>query len=161
MLWLVGMTGVGKTTVGEKVARVLKTDFVDMDELMERRWGPIPEQWSRYGEPTFRRREALLVTEIVASGRSAVIATGGGTVTDPASVQAMRSSGTVIWLRATAHTLADRVQGHPRPILDEQPLELIESRRATAYASAADDTVETDGKRIADVVEEVVAAWKR
>ncbi len=77
-LALIGFMGAGKTTVGRQVAERIGRPFVDTDEEIEKRHGPIPELFER-GEPEFRRLEEQIVAEALA-GPKAVIALGGGAI---------------------------------------------------------------------------------
>ena len=77
-LALIGFMGAGKTTLGRELARLTHRPFVDTDEEIEKRFGPIGELFER-GEPEFRRIEEQIVAEALA-GPTAVIALGGGAV---------------------------------------------------------------------------------
>ncbi|NOY56134.1 MAG: AAA family ATPase [Actinobacteria bacterium] len=161
MLWLIGMMGSGKSTIGAEVAERLGLEFVDMDVLHEQRWGSIVSQWASVGESGFREREALLVAEVAARPAPAVVATGGGAITSAAAVDLMRTSGTVVWLKAPPDTLASRlVEGPRRPILEKRALQDIYRERHEIYRAAAHHIVQTDGLSTEDVVEEVVTAWR-
>jgi shikimate kinase len=162
-VWLIGMMGSGKTTVGTEVARRLGFDFVDTDVLINSLGGrSIPDIWAEDGEEEFRLLESQMVRSAAEYG-DVVIATGGGVVISEDNVDVMRSSGPVVWLSASPQTMAERV-GHVggRPLLaDEDDPEavlgrLLEERRR-AYRSAAHHVVVTDGRPIEDVAQEVIA----
>ncbi|NIA26062.1 MAG: AAA family ATPase [Gammaproteobacteria bacterium] len=162
MLWLIGMMGSGKSTIGAEVAKRLSVEFVDMDTLHEQRWGSIASQWASVGEASFREREERLMAEVAARRIPAVVATGGGAVTSAATVKLMRMSGTVVWLKAATDTLATRLVEAPRrPILEKRALQDIHRERHDLYKEAAHHIVETDGLSSEQVVKEVVAAWSR
>jgi shikimate kinase len=132
-----------------------------MDLLLESRWGPIPRQWAEEGETVFRRREADLLEELAAGGGAKVVSTGGGVVLSPTSVETMRTSGTVVWLRADPSTLRTRLTGgSERPPLAGRNLEALSEERKSLYESSADRVVDTDALTVTEVVEEVIAAWK-
>ncbi|UCG41119.1 MAG: shikimate kinase [Acidimicrobiia bacterium] len=162
MLWLVGLMGSGKSTIGPLAADLLGVAFVDTDALVETRTGQSISELFEAGEQSFRDVEAAVI-EDVSAGPAAVVATGGGAVLREANQQHMRASGVVVWLRATAETLAARVgQADGRPLLAGAPAErlatLVDQRRAD-YAAAADVVIDTDGRGVEEVLEEVVAAW--
>ena len=161
MLWLIGMTGSGKTTSGREVARRLGVAFIDTDEELERRWGPIQEQWAIDGEGSFREREESLVAELAGRRERAVVATGGGAVTSEGSRASMRASGVVVWLRAAEATLSARLEGAPRrPILDEKTVADLAGERQALYAGVAHHVVDTDTLSSEQVIEEVRALWR-
>lgn len=161
-LWLVGMMGSGKTTVGRVVAARAERPFRDVDLIVAERLGTsIPELWQRDGEDTFRAIESAIVEELAAAD-DAIISTGGGSILREANRNAMRRSGTVVWLQAPARVLASRVGGSlERPVLDgggaARLRELLEER-VDAYEAAAHHTVRTDGRTPGEVASEV-AAW--
>lgn len=116
---LMGFMGSGKTTVGRLLADRLGWDFVDTDHLIEVRTGQsIPEIFAQEGEEGFRRREAEIVRE-VARGARQVIATGGGTILDPANRLALRLSGVVVHLKASPEVLWRRVSQSDRPLAQD------------------------------------------
>lgn len=159
-LWLIGMMGSGKTTVGRLVAAAVDMDFHDVDLIVQQRRGTsIPELWEREGEDAFRAVEAAAIEEL-ARAEPAVISTGGGAVLREANRNAMRRSGTVVWLQAPAEVLAGRVTGGAgRPLLDhgggrDRLAELLEARWAD-YELAAHHAVSTEGRTPAEVAGEV------
>lgn len=152
-LLLVGMSGSGKSTVGEIVARKLGWRFVDMDDIIEHEDGrTIPQIFEQDGEPAFRALEAELLNRVLRD-ESVVVSTGGGATSNDAAQAAIAASeGTLsAWLHADAEVLWQRVHGHEddsrttqRPMLAAgDPLEkmkaLIESR--TRFYGAADVTI--------------------
>ncbi len=142
---LTGFMGTGKTSVGQEVARRLGRPFVDMDAEIERRMGkPIPRIFAEDGEAAFRETEKALCAELTrrAADEGLVIATGGGTLIDPASRTRMMEMGTVICLDCAPDEILRRLQmpGNPlRPLLPkDDPLAEIErllAMRRAAYAS--------------------------
>ena len=121
-LWLIGMMGSGKTSVGEGAAAARRMPFVDVDRLVEKRAGrSIPDIFRQDGEDAFRRLETAEVLRLAeaAAGRGAgrVIATGGGAVLDERSAAAMRRTGAVVWLDAPPSVLAGRAEAGGRPLL--------------------------------------------
>ena len=163
MLWLVGLMGSGKSTIGPLAADRLEVGFVDTDTLVEESTGrSVPELFD--ADPlVFRAAESDVVT-MVASGDPSVVATGGGAVLSGTNRTRMRDSGTVVWLRADPATLAARVEGPAgRPLLEGHDpatrLAALAEERRVAYESVADVVIDTEEMTVEEVVEEVVAAW--
>ena len=153
-LWLIGMMGVGKSTVGREVARLRGARHVDIDLRITTRTGrSIPEIFAADGEAAFRALESAEVAE-VASMDNVVASTGGGVVLDRTNVVAMRRSGAVVLLNATLPTLTARVSGRERPLLaghdPAQRLQELLEDRARAYDSAAHFIVDAE-QAVADV----------
>ena len=158
------MMGSGKTTVGRAVAKRLGVEFVDVDAEVERAAGQTVAQLFTAGEPEFRRRESAVVTEVAAMSPPLVVAAGGGCVVDPANREMMRRSGPVVWLRADPEELAARIGPDPgRPLLAGRPpaerLSQLLEERVDAYKDAASAQVETTGRSLDDVIDEVVRCW--
>ena len=163
-LWLIGMMGTGKSTVGRLVAVRSKAPFVDLDEAIEAAEGrTIPEIFAAAGEDAFRAVEADAVEGV--AGRPVVVATGGGAVTRPGVAARMRRSGTVVWLDASPSLLLERVgSGDGRPMLEGDPrqrLEELAARRAPAYRAAAHHRVEVGGRSPEEIADEVAGLWTR
>ena len=166
---LIGLPGSGKTVVGRRVARRLKAEFVDVDELIEREQGrSVRDIFAARGEPAFRALEAEAVERLVA-GPARVISPGGGWAAQPGSLEAVRERGVTIWLQvdpAVAVQRASRTGG--RPLLDgPDPLgrmeALIERRRARYEAAQATlDTTTLTPDQAAEKVAELarsLAEW--
>lgn len=146
-IFLVGMMGAGKTTVGRQLARRLKKRFVDSDSEIEARTGVrIPVIFEIEGEPGFRRRESQVLREL-ANDRGVVIATGGGAVLDPANRAYLARSGLVVYLYVPPAVLWERTRhDKSRPLLQvEDPRSRIEQlylQRDPFYREVADIIVE-------------------
>lgn len=159
---LVGMMGVGKTTIGTAVAERLGRRFVDSDQLVEARTGrTVREIFEADGEPAYRVLETEALVEALADPDPLVIAAAGGAVLRPENRAALERSGAfVVWLRADPAVLAARVHvGDHRPLLGDDPaaaLRRLLPERADRYAQVADATVETGGVPAAAVVEQVL-----
>lgn len=161
---LVGMMGAGKSTVGALAGAALGWRFVDVDAEIERRGAaPVAELFAKEGEPAFRRLESEVLAECLASEGPAVIAAGGGVVLDPANRVRIAEGSTVVWLRAPAEALAQRVgDGGGRPLLAGQGdpaarLAELLRQRAPLYSAVADAIVDVDGRSPEEVAAEVVA----
>jgi shikimate kinase len=148
-LFLVGLMGAGKSTLGRQVARRLHLPFMDADIELERRLGvTIATIFEIEGERAFRDREEALIDELT-ERRGLVLATGGGAVMREASRQRLSERGTVVYLHAGPDTLWERVRNsRNRPMLKvEDPRARIASlygERDPLYRQIADHVVESD-----------------
>ena len=159
-IFLVGPMGSGKSAVGRQLAGRLGLEFVDSDEEIEARTGvDIAYIFEREGEAGFRAREREVI-DLLTRRTGVLVATGGGAVLDPETRGRLRSRGRVVYLRTSvAQQLArTRRSGH-RPLLrnpdPKGTLESLMKQRAALYEEAADLTVDTDGRRVATVVDEI------
>jgi len=161
-IFLTGFMGSGKTVVGRVLADRLGWNFLDTDELVERRSGmTIPELFD-VGEETFRRWEHICLVEVAGSSR-AVVALGGGALTREENWDAVRGKGPVVCLWAEPETILKRIRGDThRPLLagldDEGKLrrirELLEVRRP--YYLRSDMVIRTDMRTPEEVAEEII-----
>lgn len=148
-LFLVGLMGAGKTTLGRQLARRLDKRFIDADHELEARLGvSIPTIFELEGEAGFRDREEAMIDELTRM-TNIVLATGGGAVTRPASRARLRESGTVLYLHAEPEMLWQRLRNsRHRPMLhaDDPRNRLVELYRARdpLYREAAHHVVESD-----------------
>jgi shikimate kinase / 3-dehydroquinate synthase len=128
-LALIGFMGAGKSTVGRGVAARTGRPFVDTDEEIERRHGPIPELFAR-GEAEFRQLEEQVVAEALA-GPDAVIALGGGAILSEATRERLRAQAFTVWLDVDVDAAWERVRGSDRPLAqrEEDFRGLFETRR--------------------------------
>ena len=140
-LVLVGLPGVGKTTIGRGAAKTLGRRFLDFDAEIERREGiPVREIFQSLGEDYFRALEASLTRELATTG-GMVLSPGGGWITQAPSVELLREAARIIYLRAAPDAVARRLRRiETRPLLaGRDPVvalgELYEKRRA-AYETA-------------------------
>src|SRR3954454_1690052 len=105
-LVLVGLMGVGKSTVGRRLAKRLGLSFVDSDAAIEDASGfPAAEVFERYGESDFRDGERRLVARLVAEGDVRVIATGGGAYVDDRTRKLLNERAITVWLDAPVEIL--------------------------------------------------------
>jgi shikimate kinase len=163
-LVLVGLMGAGKSTVGEQCAARLGRPFLDTDALIEASTGAtLAELFATRGEDGFRELERAAVADACDLPEPAVVACGGGAVLDADNRRRLHAAGLVVWLRATPAELAARVgAGAGRPLLVGGPvptLERLAETRAAAYDAAADVTIDTDGRAVAEVVDRVLEAF--
>jgi shikimate kinase/3-dehydroquinate synthase len=129
--------GAGKSSVGVRVAEATARPFVDLDALIERRHGPIPELFER-GEPDFRRIEEGILAEALA-GPDAVIALGGGAVLSPLNRERLGGRAFTVFLDVDVETAWERVRGSDRPLAQrEDDFRRLYAERQEIYAEAAD-----------------------
>jgi shikimate kinase len=158
-LALIGMMGVGKSSVGRRVALRLGRQFLDTDKMVEEEAGStVAEIFAGEGEAAFRALETATVRRALESDPYAVIAFGGGAVLDPTNSGLARQLALVVWLQAPAWELARRVSasmrrsgGTARPLLSqgrppEEVLDEIARKREDAYKAAAHILVDTAGR---------------
>jgi shikimate kinase len=147
-LFLVGLMGAGKTTIGRMLARRLKMPFHDTDHAVEQRCGvEIALIFDIEGEAGFRLRESQVIAELSALD-GIVLATGGGAVLDRENRRRLAARGTVVYLHARAADLYQRVRGdRRRPLLatpdPSRKLEQLYAERDPLYREVADCVVET------------------
>jgi len=137
-LWLLGLSGSGKSTVGPRLAQALGLPWVDTDAEIVRQSGKsIPEIFDQEGEEAFREKESAVLAK-VAAGPASVISCGGGIVLRAANRQTMASTGLRIYLQADLATLARRIHfSRNRPLLSgkspEETLAAQLAQRAPGY----------------------------
>jgi shikimate kinase len=148
-IYLVGLMGAGKTTIGRSLAKRLEMRFLDTDKEIESRTGvSIPTIFEIEGEEGFRKRESQVIQETAAkSGR--VVATGGGSVLREENRIAMRQSGFVVYLNVTPSTLLERTRHDKnRPLLQvaDPLLKLAQlfAARDPLYRAVAECVVEEE-----------------
>jgi shikimate kinase len=148
-LILVGLPGVGKTTIGRAAARQMARQFLDFDEEIERRAGMnVREIFRLKGEEHFRALEFALTKELSTSG-GMVLSPGGGWITQPGSVELLRSAGRIIYLRASPEAVARRLRRvETRPLLAGRDpvvaLRELYAKRQALYETA-DVVLDTEG----------------
>lgn len=161
-LWLIGMMGTGKSTVGPRIGYALGADFVDLDQVIALAAGAdVARIIADEGEEGFRSREKAALETV--AGSAIVVACGAGVVEDPANIETMRSHGSVAWLNAPVRVLAERVgDGEGRPLLAGDArarLIALQRRRRKAYEAAADHRFDAEGSP-GEIAREVVEWWR-
>ncbi len=164
-IYLIGLPGSGKTTVGKCLARFLYLDFIDTDHLIEERTGvSISHIFEIEGESGFRRRETRLLEE-VSDRTQTVISTGGGIILSDTNRQIMRQHGQVIYLRASLEILWFRLRNcQNRPLLQSalprsRIAELMKEREPLYVAQAdlivevTSDTANRTAREIAQLID--------
>ncbi|MCC6473477.1 MAG: shikimate kinase [Burkholderiales bacterium] len=161
-LFLVGLMGAGKTTVGRVLGRRLGKTFHDSDKEIEQRTGVrVAVIFEIEGEAGFRKREAGAIARLTAL-EDIVLATGGGAVVDPANREYLKARGCVIYLHARPVDLARRVgRDRSRPLLqDTDPrtrLEQLYRVRDPLYREVADIVIETGRQSVSVLSEELLS----
>lgn len=159
---LVGLMGVGKSTVGRKLAAMLARDFVDADDaIIAAAQRSIPEIFETFGEAHFRDGERRVIARLLSEGHG-VIATGGGAFIDPQTRAAVLDQGIAVWIDCDVDTLVERTsrranrpllkQGNPREILSR-----LAEERAPYYAEAPIRIVSKTGSH-ADTARAIIEA---
>jgi shikimate kinase len=161
---LIGFRGTGKSAVGSRLAERCGLAFYDTDEIVVLRSGQsITDMVAMRGWAFFREREKDIVRELSGSD-GLVIATGGGVVLDPENISLLKQKGILIRLVADADTVIGRIEtdmdnDQQRPTLTGRALAdeaaAVMAERDPLYRKAADLSVDTAGKSLEDVVDEI------
>lgn len=160
-IFLVGFMGAGKSTVSSYLKNTFSMDVIEMDEIIAKRNGmSISEIFELHGEQYFRNEETELLRECQ-NKKNQIISCGGGVAMRQVNVDEMRKSGTIVLLTASPETILERVQSsHDRPLLENnktiEHITFLMQAREQAYQDAADIIVNTDGKSVFEICEEIV-----
>ncbi len=161
-IFLVGFMGAGKSTIAGQLAALLEMQRVEMDQMIVEEQGmPISEIFEKYGEDYFRDIETQTLIALQ-KRKQTIVSCGGGVVVREENEGHMKKNGRVILLTARPETILERVKGSTeRPILNNNMnvnfiSELMEKRRER-YLAVADYIVETDGKDVRSICEEIIA----
>jgi XRE family aerobic/anaerobic benzoate catabolism transcriptional regulator len=162
---LLGVRGAGKSTLGAKLAQALELPFVELDREVEKEAGAkLAEVFALYGQDAFRRFERRALARVLDENERAVIATGGGLVTDPSTYELLLERCFCVWLKASPQEHMSRVvaQGDMRPFsgrtqgrsaaLDEIRRLLADRERLYARAPLA---LDTSGKTVRQTLQEL------
>lgn len=158
---LIGFMGCGKSTVSAYLQKMLAMDLAEVDEMIVEQEGmSIPDIFDKYGESYFRNCESNMVIELQKKELT-IISCGGGLVMRPENVENLKKHSRIVLLTAKPETIYERVKDSTdRPILNgnmnvEYIAQLMEKRRAV-YEAAADLVIETDGRDVQDICEELI-----
>jgi shikimate kinase len=160
-IFLIGMPGAGKTTVGKALAKQLALRFVDADkELVSRTGVSIATIFEIEGEPGFRAREVELISKLVLE-RGIVLATGGGAILDADNRAALREHGAVVYLQAGLAELRERTRRDTkRPLLQGDDPEAVLSAllqvREPLYSNAAHIVVNASRENIGKLAQQII-----
>ncbi|WP_417318215.1 shikimate kinase [Erythrobacter aureus] len=163
---LVGLMGVGKSTVGRRLAAMLGTDFVDVDDEIERAADrTVSEIFEAHGEAYFRAGERRVIARLMEEAHG-VIATGGGAFVDPETRALILDQAIAVWLDCDIDTLVERTsRRNDRPLLRNgsarEILTDLKDRRGAAYAEAQIHLVTDNGphSETAQRILEAIDAW--
>lgn len=161
---LIGYRCTGKTSVGRTVAEKLDLPFYDTDQMIAGRIGKTIKTWvAEKGWTSFRQEEKEVIKGIIPL-KPGLISLGGGAVMDPEIREILKSMGRIVWLTAGVNTILDRMKSDPKNIDNRPPLsdkdweteinELL-VLRSPVYRQLADLSIETDGKKIDEIVKEI------
>lgn len=158
---LIGFMGAGKTSVGKEYALKYQKSFLDTDQLLEQKAGmKIPQIFEQHGEAHFRMLETEVLRDLLLSCRASVLSVGGGLPVKEENRRLLKQLGTVIYLQTDADTVLERLKGFKnRPLLKgndrrEKILQLMEARSGI-YSEAADYEIQTVGRTVVQVAEEI------
>ncbi len=159
---LIGLRGAGKTTIGKRLARALKRPFSELDRLIEQEAGlRLGEIFALHGETYYRRLERDVLSRFLFSSQPAVLATGGGLVTDRTTYETLKRGAIAVWLKASPEDHLHRVvaQGDRRPMAGAaDPLAELRAllRDRGPLYSEADITVDTSVRSPDEVTRAIV-----
>jgi len=153
-LVLVGPMGVGKTTIGKKLAKELDTAFSDTDKIIASNHGSISSVFERLGESGFREIESEVLARCLEG--TGVVATGGGVVTTESNRKLLKAH-SVIYLSTDGKQVASQISTRNRPLLSggEDSWKTIYEARKPLYLEVASHEVDTSGKSLAAIVSEI------
>ena len=165
-IYLIGLMGSGKTTLGKSLAKKLNRPFIDTDQLIEQKSGvDVSMIFEFEGEAGFRERETKLLSEI-ALKKEHIVSTGGGIILSKYNRDVIAKSGIIFYLKTQPAELFIRLQNDKtRPLLQgtnlKEKLTKIYAERCTLYEMTADYIIETKNKKISQIltnIEEIMTA---
>ena len=153
---LIGPPASGKTKIGKLVARELVLPFIDTDQIVAGRYGPIPEIFREHGEPWFRSREEEAVTS--ALDGHGVVSLGGGAVTTE-SIRNALFNHRVVWLTISPDAVAPRLNNDKRPLLAGglEDWKKLVAAREPLYREVASHQIDVSHRPIDEVATDIVA----
>ena len=167
---LVGMMGVGKTTIGKRLAKKLGVAFKDSDQEVEKSAGgySVADIYAQWGEQSFRTVERNVIQRLLKTEPMHVLSTGEGAFLDPETRSILQDQAIVVWLKSDIKTLVERLQRKARPQLGEmvspeemqKTIEDLIEKRAPFY-SMADISVESNDEFYQDAVDRICVAVKK
>ncbi len=155
------MMGVGKSSVGIRIAQKTGRRWYDTDIVISDRHGRISDIFEYYGEDHFRALETDVVREL-SKMDGLVISTGGGLVLKPENNELLKQKGKIFFMRASFETLLTRVRAdETRPLLKDngkiaEKLGELLSARTPVYEAVADHIIDTDLKSVDEVADEII-----
>ncbi len=176
-IFIIGMTGTGKTTVGAFVAQKIGYEFVDTDDLVVKKHGEIKNIFQKYGEDVFREYESSVLSSIIGEDSNLltdnkltdniIIATGGGIILSSKNRRLIKKSGMIINLSASVETIFNHIKNdNSRPLLascDEfKKLNLLKiyDERKQIYKDICDYEISVDNLSIKDIADKILFILK-
>lgn len=162
---LIGLMGVGKTTIGRRLADHFHLPFVDADEEIEKAAGrSIADIFAEFGEAGFRDGEQRVISRLL-DEPVRILATGGGALTHPLTRERLKQKAITVWLKTDIKVLARRVANKPhRPLIkDRDPIDVLKEHVKTRYPlyEMADIIVDTGDQSHGRALDLVLDALKR
>lgn len=168
---LIGMSGVGKTVVGEYIANKLSMEFLDTDEMIITSSGKtIDYIFNIYGEEYFRSLEREAIKSL-SSKKGVIISTGGGVVLDNQNIQILKENGIIFLLKASIETIVSNIETSPshkekRPLLKDslclsERIGKLYNDRKKLYILSANQIINVDGKTIDKVGDEIIHIFQQ
>lgn len=154
---VIGPMAVGKSVIGAELARVLGLEFIDSDQLIVAKHGPVPRIFAAKGEHHFRQLEAKAIAGVLDSPKpkAVVLSLGGGAVLD-SGTQQLLARATVIFLRADIDTVRERITRNTgRPLLAADPVgtwQRLAAARGPVYSRLADITLDVSRSNVPQLV---------
>lgn len=164
-IYLVGLMGAGKTTIGRQLARLLKLPFYDSDKAIEERTGvDIPTIFEFEGEEGFRDREQKMIQQLTQM-HGIVLATGGGAILREENRRLLKENGFIVYLQCSVERILERTRRDTqRPLLKtDNPKDRIESlfiQREPLYLSCADFKIDTGIMQSKEAVNHILAEYR-
>ena len=165
-IYLIGLMGSGKTTLGKSLAKKLNSPFIDTDQLIEQKSGvDVSMIFEFEGETGFRERETKLLSEI-ALKKDHIVSTGGWIILSKYNRDIITNSGIIFYLKTQPAELLARLKNDKtRPLLQgtnlKEKLNTIYAERCALYEMTADYIIETKNKKISQIIsniEEIISA---
>ena len=158
---LVGFMGSGKTSVGTELSILLEMDYIDTDDIIVEDSGiSINEIFNTYGEAGFRKLERKAIGGLKDT-KNTIISCGGGAVLDFTNIELLRDNGKIVWLKVSPGEILNRLSNdNSRPLLKDsftlKGLSGILKNRLPLYENAGDIIIDTDGKDVREIAEEII-----
>ena len=159
---LIGFMGCGKSSLGVRLSYRMRRTLADTDKIIERRKRmAVSEIFDKLGEEACRQMETQCLERLLVRKEPQVIAVGGGLPVREQNQELLKKLGTVIYLRATAETVCERLAyDNTRPLLQgenpEEKVRKLMKEREGIYESVADYMVDTDGRNVDEIADEVL-----
>ncbi len=160
-LTLIGMPGVGKSFIGERLAECLKWKFIDIDRLIEEKYGKILQAIiTEYGEAKFSKIEGEFISKINIDGsENRIISPGGSIIYNRKAMDFLKENSTVIYLEDNLNNILNRISNLPqRGILGLKEKGFIQlyKERTPVYVKWADFTISVTDKNLENVIKNLV-----